>query len=56
MMSSLGGFLLYIGARIAGGCTTGHGLTGFSELNMVSIVGTVFMFGAGITSALVSNV
>jgi uncharacterized membrane protein YedE/YeeE len=29
----IGGLLLLFGARLANGCTSGHGLTGFSNLS-----------------------
>ena len=39
----LGGFLIVFGARIAGGCTSGHIISGITQL---SISG--FIFGAGV--------
>jgi len=44
----IGGVLLLFGARLAGGCTSGHGLTGFANLSCQSIVSTCCMFGSGI--------
>jgi uncharacterized membrane protein YedE/YeeE len=35
--SILGGFLMAFGARMAGGCTSGHGITGMSLLSLSSI-------------------
>mmetsp|Transcript_44290 Transcript_44290/g.96709 ORF Transcript_44290/g.96709 Transcript_44290/m.96709 type:complete len:132 (-) Transcript_44290:80-475(-) len=32
----LGGMLMMLGARTAGGCTSGHGITGSSELGLQS--------------------
>ncbi|KAI0107478.1 hypothetical protein GGR51DRAFT_515653 [Nemania sp. FL0031] len=40
----LGGFLLTIGARIGGGCTSGHGITGISLLSVSSFVSVASMF------------
>jgi hypothetical protein len=44
----LGGFLMVTGARVAGGCTSGHGITGMSLLSVSSFV--------TISSALASGV
>lgn len=41
-MAFLGGFITFIGARMAGGCTSGHGLTGGS---MLGVAGWIFMIG-----------
>lgn len=43
-----GGVLLTFGARIAGGCTSGHGISGMSQLSVASIVTVAAMFGSGI--------
>ncbi len=47
----IGGFLVGFGARYAGGCTSGHSITGISNLNWPSLVATIFFFvgGLGIT-------
>jgi uncharacterized membrane protein YedE/YeeE len=44
----LGGLVMILGARIAGGCTSGHGLSGMSMLSVSSIVSVASMFAAGI--------
>jgi uncharacterized membrane protein YedE/YeeE len=44
----LGGFILVIGARIAGGCTSGHGLSGLAAMSFSSLITTAAMFGFGI--------
>lgn len=49
--SVLGGFLMYLGSRIAGGCTSGHGVSGASELWVESLIAVVFMFGSGMLLA-----
>lgn len=50
----LGGVLAGFGARLAGGCSSGHGLTGCSRLSRTSFAATALFFGAGIlTSQLV---
>lgn len=42
----VGGILLFLGARIAGGCTTGHGLSGLSLLSILSLItiGSTYSF------------
>lgn len=46
--SFVGGFLMFLGSRIANGCTCGHGVTGFSELGLQSMAGAAAIFAAGI--------
>lgn len=46
--SLVGGAILMIGARMAGGCPSGHGVSGVSQLGVSSIVAMVFFFIAGI--------
>ena len=42
----LGGFLVGFGTRYAGGCTSGHAITGLSHLQIPSLIATVcFMVG-----------
>lgn len=42
----LGGFLIGFGTRYAGGCTSGHAITGLSNLQWPSLVATIsFMLG-----------
>ncbi|QIW99825.1 hypothetical protein AMS68_005343 [Peltaster fructicola] len=45
-----GGFIMVFGAKIAKGCTSGHGLSGLGALSMSSLVSVASMFGAGILS------
>ena len=42
--SFLGGFILIFGARMAGGCTSGHVLSGGMQLAVSSLVFAVFVF------------
>lgn len=44
----LGGLLLGFGARVAGGCTSGHSIHGIANLHLSSIIATIFflLFGA----------
>ena len=46
-----GGFLVGFGTRYAGGCTSGHSITGIANLNWPSLVATIFFFvgGLGVT-------
>ncbi len=43
--SFIGGFILIIGARMAGGCTSGHVLSGGMQLAVSSLVFAAFVFG-----------
>ncbi|KAH8816671.1 YeeE/YedE family protein [Xylogone sp. PMI_703] len=43
-----GGFSMVLGARIAGGCTSGHGISGMSMLSVSSIISVASMFAGGI--------
>lgn len=43
-----GGLLVGIGTRMAGGCTSGHGLSGCSRLQPGSLLATAAFFGTGI--------
>ena len=46
------GFLMLFGARIADGCTSGHGLSGMAQLSVGSTVAVAAMFAGGIATAL----
>ncbi|UJR24636.1 hypothetical protein I4U23_006010 [Adineta vaga] len=50
--SFLGGFFLLVGARCAGGCTSGQGISGFTHLLIGSFIATAAMFGGGIFFAI----
>ncbi len=43
-----GGLLVGFGTRMAGGCTSGHGLCGTSRLQPGSILATAMFFGTGV--------
>jgi uncharacterized protein len=45
------GFLMLLGARIADGCTSGHGLSGLAQLSVGSTVAVAAMFVGGIAAA-----
>jgi uncharacterized protein len=44
----LGGVLVGFGTRLAGGCSSGHGLSGCGRLQPVSIVATAVFFGTAV--------
>ena len=44
--AALGGFLFALGARIAGGCTSGHGISGISLLSTSSFITIASTFAA----------
>ena len=48
----LGGFILLFGARLAGGCTSGHGISGGLQLAVSSWTFFLTTFGAGIATAM----
>ena len=51
------GFLVGFGARLGSGCTSGHGICGFSRLSKRSIAATmIFMGTAVVTVALMRHV
>ncbi len=47
----LGGFLILFGARLAGGCTSGHIISGITQLAASSFIFAAAVFGAGILTA-----
>lgn len=47
----LGGLLLLFGARLAGGCTSGHMISGISQLTVGSFVFGAAIFASGIVTA-----
>lgn len=44
----LGGFLIGFGTRYAGGCTSGHAITGLSNLQLPSLVAVIGFFIGGL--------
>ena len=45
-----GGFLAGFGATYAGGCTSGHGITGLAALQLPSLIAVIAIFIAGIAT------
>lgn len=48
----LGGAILLFGARMAGGCTSGHGISGGLQLALSSWVFLIAMFASGVGAAM----
>ena len=48
----VGGVLVGLGTRMAGGCTSGHGLNGVARLQPASLLATASFFGAGVATSL----
>jgi uncharacterized membrane protein YedE/YeeE len=44
----VGGFLVGFGTRYAGGCTSGHGITGLSSLQLPSLIAVIGFFIGGL--------
>jgi len=49
----IGGIILAIGARLAGGCTSGHGISGTLQLVVISWVATLCFFVSGVATAFI---
>ena len=46
-----GGFLVGFGAAYAGGCTSGHGISGVADFQIPSFIAVTSMFGAGMLTS-----
>ncbi|KAF2434197.1 hypothetical protein EJ08DRAFT_606182 [Tothia fuscella] len=51
MSGIVGGAIMAFGSRLAGGCTSGHGISGMALMGISSIVSVVSMFAGGMISA-----
>lgn len=51
MQAFVGGFLLLVGARLAGGCTSGHVISGIAQLSVSGLVFGAGVFASGIFTA-----
>ena len=49
----VGGIILLFGARLAGGCTSGHGISGGLQLAVSSWTFFIAMFAAGVVTAFI---
>src|SRR5215813_9990541 len=54
VVAFVGGFIMLFGARIADGCTSGHGLSGVAQLAVGSTVAVAAMFAGGIATAMLA--
>jgi uncharacterized membrane protein YedE/YeeE len=53
----VGGLFIGFGTRLAGGCTSGHGIFGLSNLELPSLVTTIsFMVGGVVTTQVLYRV
>jgi uncharacterized membrane protein YedE/YeeE len=50
ILTVLGGFLVGFGTRWAGGCTSGHSISGLANLQLPSLVATIAFFVGGIAA------
>lgn len=51
IIAFFGGVVAMFGARMAGGCPSGHGLSGLSQLSLSGIISIMGFFGAGVIVA-----
>jgi hypothetical protein len=51
VIAFLGGVIMGFGARWAGGCTSGHGISGTMQLAVSSWISSIFFFVGGIITA-----
>jgi len=49
----IGGFLVGFGTKVAGGCTSGHGICGISRFSIRSIVATIIFILAGMVTVFI---
>jgi uncharacterized membrane protein YedE/YeeE len=50
---AIGGLLVGFGARLGGGCTSGHGVCGIGRLSRRGLVGTLIFMAAGMVTVFV---
>ena len=51
LMMVVGGFMIGFGSRYAGGCTSGHSISGLSNLQLPSLIATCCFFIGGLIMA-----
>ncbi|MEJ7612578.1 MAG: YeeE/YedE thiosulfate transporter family protein, partial [Candidatus Fervidibacter sacchari] len=51
LVAFVGGFIMLFGARLAGGCTSGHMISGISQLALSSFIFAVTIFLTGMLTA-----
>jgi len=47
----IGGILLAVGARVGGGCTSGHGISSMAMFSIASVISVISMFGGAFAAA-----
>ncbi len=48
ILIAVGGFLVGFGSRYAGGCTSGHAISGLSDLQLPSLIAVIGFFAGGL--------
>ncbi|MDO6737272.1 YeeE/YedE family protein [Wenyingzhuangia sp. 2_MG-2023] len=48
LLLAIGGFLVGFGTRYAGGCTSGHAISGLSNLQLPSLIAVIGFFAGGL--------
>ncbi|MFH2092321.1 MAG: YeeE/YedE thiosulfate transporter family protein [Pseudomonadota bacterium] len=51
IMAFIGGVIAMVGARLASGCPSGHGLSGMMQLSVSAFVALILFFGLGVIVA-----
>lgn len=51
LVAFFGGVAMAFGSRLAGGCTSGHGISGLATFSWASLVSVASMFAAGVLTA-----
>jgi uncharacterized membrane protein YedE/YeeE len=51
VIAFVGGIIALIGARLAGGCPSGHGLSGLAQLSVSGFIALAFFFIGGLATA-----
>ena len=49
------GFLVGIGTRVSGGCTSGHGISGIGRFSLRSIIATITFMIVGVLAVLIKS-
>ena len=52
---AVGGLLVGFGTRLAGGCTSGHGICGLARFSLRSLVAVLTFMGAGILTVFITR-
>ena len=48
LVLAIGGLMIGFGTRYAGGCTSGHAISGLSDLQLPSLIAVIGFFGSGL--------